>query len=87
MFVLIERYIERLTLQDLNHLAMQQNIYLSADELEFSYDFIKKNWKTILSNHGIIDIDKYKNHFSEENFLKIKKLIKDYSMQYGNYLK
>ncbi len=86
MFILIERYINNLTIHDLNNLAISKGIGLSNDELEFSYQFIKKNWKTILSNHGVFDIDKYKNNYSEENFIKIKKLIKEYTIKYSNYL-
>lgn len=86
MFILIERYIDNLTIQDLNNLAIGKGIYLSQEELEFSYDFIKKNWKTVLSNHGIFDIEKYKNRFTDENFTKIKLLIKEYSQKYSHYL-
>ncbi len=86
MFVLVERYINNLTINDLNNLAITKEIYLSPEELEFSYEFIKKNWQNVLSNHGIFDVDKYKEHYSEENFMKIKKLIKEYSIKYSNYL-
>ncbi len=86
MFILIERYIDNLTIQDLNNLAIGKGIYLNQEELEFSYDFIKKNWKTVLSNHGIFDIEKYKNRFTDENFTKIKLLIKEYSQKYSHYL-
>lgn len=87
MFVLIERYINNLTIYDLNSLAINKGIYLSTEELNFSYDFIKKNWKTVLSNYNLFDMDKYREKFSEENFYKIKKLIKEYTIKYGNYLK
>ena len=86
MFVLVERYINNLTINDLNNLAITKEIYLSPEELEFSYEFIKKNWQNVLSNHGVFDVDKYKEHYSEENFMKIKKLIKEYSIKYSNYL-
>ena len=86
MFILVERYINNLTINDLNNLAITKGIILSPEELEFSYEFIKKNWQSVLSNHGIFDVDKYKEHYSEENFIKIKKLIKEYSIKYSNYL-
>ena len=86
MFGLIERYINNLTIHDLNNLAITKEIYLSQEELEFSYDFVKKNWQNVLANHCVFDVDKYKEHYSEENFMKIKKLIKEYSIKYGNYL-
>ena len=87
MFIIIKRYIDNMSIHDLNNLAISKNIGLSKEELEFSFDFIKKNWQNILSNKGIFDIDKYSNNFSAENFIKIKQLYKDMMMKYGNYLK
>lgn len=87
MFVLIERYINNMSIHDLNNLAISKGIGLSKDELEFSYNYIKKNWKNVLSNYNLFDIDKYKDKFSEDNFIKIKKLIREYTIKYGNYLK
>ncbi len=86
MFALIERYINNLTINDLNNLAITKGIGLSESELNFAYNFIKKNWQSVLSNHGMFDIDKYRDKFSEDNFNKIKKLIKEYSIKYGSYL-
>ena len=87
MFILIERYIDNLTIEKLNAFAISKGINLSDNELNFSFKFVKNNWKTILSNHGLFDIDKYKNYFSEENFTKIKLLIKEYTLKYGSFLK
>lgn len=86
MFILIERYINNLTIHDLNNLAISNNILLSNEELSFAFEFIKKNWQTILANHGVFDIDRYKDRFSEENFYKIKKLIKDSLLKYGHLI-
>ncbi len=87
MFVLIERYINNMSIHDLNNLAISKGIGLSKDELEFSYNYIKKNWKNVLSNYSLFDFDKYKEKYSDENFIKIKKLIKEYTLKYGSYLK
>lgn len=87
MFVLIERYINNMSIHDLNNLAISKGIGLSKDELEFSYNYIKKNWKNVLSNYSLFDFDKYKDKYSDENFIKIKKLIKEYTLKYGSYLK
>lgn len=86
MFILIERYINNMTINDLNNLAISKGIGLSSDELEFSYNFIKQNWKTVLTNYSLFDFDKYKDKYSEENFVKIKQLIKQYTIKYGSYL-
>lgn len=87
MFVLIERYINNMSVHDLNNLAISKGISLSTDELNFSYNFVKKNWKNVLSNYSLFDFDKYKDYFSEENFVKIKMLIKEYTIKYSSYLK
>lgn len=87
MYNLIERYINNMTIFDLKNMALMKNIDLSDEELEFSYTFIKKNWQTVLTNYSLFDFDKFKNKYSEENFIKIKKLISEYSAKYGSYLK
>ncbi len=86
MYVLIERFMSRLTKEQVNDFAISNNVSLSDEELDFVYDFAKKNWQYILSNHGNVDISRYKNKFSEENYLKIQKLIKEYALKYANYL-
>jgi hypothetical protein len=87
MFFIIKRYIDNMSIHDLNNLAISKNIGLTQEELKFSYDFIKKNWMNILSNKGLFDIDRYKDRFSEENFIKIKSLYKEMLLKYSNYLK
>ncbi|MGM9834187.1 MAG: hypothetical protein ACI31M_00180 [Bacilli bacterium] len=86
MFGLIERYMSKLTKEDVLKFAISNNVNLSESELDFTYQFVKKNWQTILSNHGNFDIDRYKGNFSEENFTKIKKLIKEYATKYSRYI-
>lgn len=86
MLILIERYINNLTISDFNNFATSKEINLSEDELNFTFEFVKKNWKTVLQNHGLFDIEKFKNKYSEENFIKIKQLIKEYSIKYGHFL-
>ena len=86
MFTIIERYINNMDINDLKNLAISKNINLSEKELAFSFKFIKNNWKNILSNHGIFDIEKYKENYSAENFAKIKQLIKESIVKYSKYL-
>lgn len=87
MFILIERYINNMDIFDLQNLAISKGIDLSKEELDFTYSFIKKNWKSILSNYNMFDLDKYKSHYSEENYIKIKKLINELYLKYGHYIK
>ena len=86
MYTLIERYINNMNIYDLQNLAISKGIDLSQEELDFSFNFIKKNWKNILLSHGSFDIEKYKDNFSSENFIKIKQLIKESIVKYSKYL-
>ena len=71
MFNIIERYIIKMTKEDINNFALSKDIHLSADELNYTYDFIKKNYKTMLTSPKLFNINRYKNNYSEENFSKI----------------
>ena len=86
MFELIKRYMDKLTIDDVNNFAINNNVNLNEQELSFTYQFVKKNWETILANPNSLNLERYKNEFSDENFLKIKQLIKIYYQKYGHYL-
>lgn len=86
MYFIVKRYVDNMSIHDLNNMAISKGIGLSKVELEFSYEFIKKNWMNVLSNKGLFDIDKYKSKYSEENFIKIKNLYKEMLLKYGMYL-
>lgn len=86
MYFIVKRYVDNMSIHDLNNMAISKGIGLSKVELEFSYEFIKKNWMNVLSNKGLFDIDKYKSKYSEENFNKIKNLYKELLLKYGMYL-
>ncbi len=86
MFNIIERYMNKLSITDVDNFAKKNNIILSEPELTFTYQFVKKNWQQILANPNVLNLDRYKDKFSPENLLKIKKLFKEYSIKYKNYL-
>lgn len=76
----------RMTIQDVENFATSKNIHLSQSELSFIYEFITKNWEQIIKNPKLLDLDRYKNRFSEENFKKIKKLFLEYSAHYSSFI-
>jgi len=86
MYNIIERYIKNLSKEQVNNFALKNNVNLSGLELDFLYVFIKKNYKEILANPNLLNLDRYKTKFSEENFVKIKKLFNEYLSKYGSYL-
>lgn len=86
MYNIIERYMNRLKKEDIHQFALSKNCHLSEKELDFTYLFIKKNWKEIIKNPRIFDINRYKSYYSEENFLKINQVYKEYFQKFGSLL-
>lgn len=76
----------RITIQDVNNFAVSKNIYLSGEELNFVYEFINKNWEQVIKNPKLLNLDRYKDRFSKENFEKIKKLFLEYSSRYSSFI-
>lgn len=79
MLNLIEGYIRGLTQDDVNKFALNNNIRLTKQELDFTYLFIKNNYQEILNNPGTFDFSKYKSKFSADSYKKINQLINKYS--------
>ena len=75
-----------MTKDDVNNFALSKNINLSESELDYTYEFIKKNYATMLQNPKLFNIERYRGNFSEENFSKIKKVFQEYFKKYGSYL-
>ena len=86
MMMFAEMYINNMTMDQLNEMALGNGIKLSNNELEFSFKFIKKNWKEVLANHEDFDLSQYKDNFSNDNYKKIVELIKVLKNQYGHLL-
>lgn len=86
MYNIIERYMSMLKKEDVFNFAVRNNIFLSNEELNFTYAFIKKNWQDIVKNPNLFEIERYKNRFSEENFKKVKQLFKEYHQKFGSFL-
>lgn len=79
MINMIESYINKLTKHDVNSFAIKNNINLTSSELDFTYTFIKNNYKEVLNNKNNFNFNKYRSNFSEDSFNKIKILIDKYS--------
>ncbi|MBQ4584126.1 MAG: hypothetical protein IJA94_04495 [Bacilli bacterium] len=86
MFNLIEKYMNKMTVNDVNNFAISKGVNLSNEELQFTYEFIKKNYKTILGNPSLLNLNLYKNKFSPDNFEKVKKILNEYYTKYQRFL-
>jgi len=81
MFQLIKNYVNKMTKDDVIKFTQKNGIYLNESELDFVYRFIKKNYEALYVNPNI-DLTKYKQNFSDENFNKLMKLVNDYKTKY-----
>ena len=80
MFNVVESYINKMTKSDINNFAIKNNINLNSNELDFIYNFIKTKYKEVLNNPNNFNLVKYKNNFSNENFIKINAIVNRYKM-------
>ena len=86
MYNLVKRYMDNLTIDQVRNFAIKNNVELSEEELTFTYDFVKKNWELIFRNPNLLNLERYKDRFSEVNYQKIQKLIQFYYQKYGYLL-
>lgn len=86
MYNLIEKYIQNMTIDDVKKFAQKKGANLSESELSFTYNFIKNNYQHILKNPRLLDLERYKNNYSQTNFEKITKVFQEYSQKYSRYL-
>lgn len=82
MYNLIKRYVEKMTKEDVKNFALSKEIHLCDEELDFVYIFIKKNWEQVIKSPNMLNLDRYKDHFNPDNFIKIKKLFNEYSSRF-----
>ena len=77
---------DNLTKEHVMDFAQKNQVFLSPEELDFTYTFVKKNWEMIFRNPNLLKLERYKDKFSEENFIKIQKLFALYYQKYGHLL-
>ena len=86
MYNLVKRYMENLSIEQVNDFATKNSVFLSENELNFTYTFVKKNLEMIFRNPNLLHLERYKEQFSPENFQKIQKLFTMYYQKYGHLL-
>ena len=82
---IIKKYIDKLSIQNINNFALNNNIVLTEKELEYMYNLIKNNWEQILNNDDSILL-KLNGNVDNESIKKIEKLYYEYKKKYKDYL-
>ncbi len=83
---LIKNYINKLSIDDVNNIAIKNNINLSSEEINFIYNKVKNNYNDLLYGDSTFIFNELKNNVSNDNYLKIKELFNTYKQKYQSLL-
>lgn len=78
MYNIVKSYVSVMKKEDIRKFAIKNNLVATNEEIDFIYDFIKNNYEHVLKNPNSFDINKYKDRFSNENFIFLTTLINKY---------
>ena len=81
---IINLYIKKIKIDDIDKFAKNNNITLSNEELKYIYN-LKFKYSNILENEDKILIES-KSFLSSDNYNKIKDLLEKYKKRYKDYL-
>ena len=83
---IIQRYVDMLTKEDIVKFASTQNEILTNNEVDFLYNIIKKEWKTVICGDYQVILNQYKDNLSVDKWSKIENLILEYKEKYKSFL-
>lgn len=78
MLNIVKNYISLMKKEDIKKFANKNNLSVTNSELDFVYTFIKENYEYYLNNPSSLDLSKYKDKFSQENYEFLNNLINKY---------
>ncbi len=71
---LINEYVNRMSLEDVNNFALKNGIILKDNEIKLIYDHIKNNWRTIVFGNPRGILDDLKEKLDSTSYQKIESL-------------
>ncbi len=82
---LINQYVKKLTIDNINDFAQKNNINLNKKELNVLLEVVQNHYQKILNGDDSIK-DYLKEHLTKENYDKVIKIYNEYKEKYQNYL-
>lgn len=86
MNYIIEKYIARITLNNINDFALKNNIILSEKEQKIFYNIVKNHWQELINGNDEEIIQYLKSELDENKFSSVITLYELYKEKYKNYL-
>ncbi|MBE6149412.1 MAG: DUF2624 family protein [Firmicutes bacterium] len=81
---LINEYINRLTINDINAFAIKNGVSLNEEELNIIYNHVKNNWRTIVFGNPREILNDLKNKINPFSYQKIESLYVYFKNKYNN---
>jgi len=82
---LINEYVNRMTINDVNKFALQNGINLKDEELNLIFNYIKNDWRTICFGNPRAILDDLKNKLDCNSYSKIENLYMFFKNRYSNF--
>ena len=86
MNYLIKKYIENISITNIDDFAKKNNIFLTKNELNMFYNIIKNKYEDLLNGNDKEIITFLKANLEPKTFDKVLLLYKEYKIRYQNYL-
>lgn len=83
---IINDYIQKLTIKDINEYLIKQNINLDDKELAILYKHVKEDWYTFIYGNQNQILDDLKSNINPNSFYKLYNLYLEQMKKYKNYL-
>lgn len=75
---LISEYVKRITKDDINKFALKQGVSLTKDELDIIYNYVKKEYKTVIYGNPRVILDELKIKVRPITYNKIESLYEQF---------
>jgi len=83
---LIKEHISKLTKDDVDKFAKDNNIFLNSDELENVYRVVKNNWRELIYGDYNSIFESNRSKLSSESYNKIRDLFDFFRKKYQRFL-
>ena len=83
---LIKEHISKLTINDINKFAKENNIFLTNEELNNIYNIVKNNWKELVYGDSNLIFESNRLKVNHNNYNKIKELFDFFKKKYQRFL-
>jgi len=83
---LIQKYINKITENDIEMFAAGNNIKLNSHEKSVVYHFVKNHYNDLVYGNSNLVFNSLKQELSSENYNKIYYLFNSYKEKYKHYL-